>query len=766
MGASFAFLLFTASLQGQTTNPNPDPHITSVSLAEPAVLSVEIRCGGVITPPLEKNPDFKPGYLPPTDHIWRKNGEDAGAIVGRRGEFVQPAERAIGRKWDPALGDEPREISLRLAGQSVAPGSVFRKSFPGNLGRVGSWKFDGEAVHRLYLRLSEPAPKGAVEVSIPGAGAWRGTLDPRKTRTEGLRVNQVGYRADDPDKSALFTLWMGSGGASSFVPKRFEVVNTATLKIAFAGEARLFHDGSKQDSLHGDYGAKAPVYVLDFSPLKTPGKYRVVLPDVGCSYDFEIGHPVWEKAFAIAARGFYFQRNGIAHGKPHSWYTAPRAFHPDSGTVVHASTCSLMDSGNGLNALGTDKDNFGNLVKGATNQIVANAWGGYKDAGDWDSRIQHLEASRMLLELAELFPGPVKKLKLSIPESKGKIPDLVAEAMWNVDHYKRMQTPEGGIRGGVEFEEHPNYGEVSWTTRLRLFAYAPDPWCSWLYAATATHLSRVLKPIDPVRAADYLTSAKRAYDWGVAELARLNRPKLPNEVLDAKVLAAAELYAATRDPRFERDLSRHLDLANEGSLMGAQGEAAALIARTGFPASLSQSARKAILDRADLVIKQTQSNSLRQGHAGDWAYPGYGRDVSPLGGKFLIWAHEVTKYSKYLAALLRSNGFLVGMNPTNTVFTSGVGSNPVKQPFMLDPRYSQGGRMPEGITVYGPLYHGVEKDGPWFTLARPFMYPDGSQWPQAETWFDSFWTIMMNEFTVMQSLGPTAHVWGYLAFRK
>ncbi|MBI5708630.1 MAG: glycoside hydrolase family 9 protein [Armatimonadetes bacterium] len=764
MSAAYGMLLYAVFLQ--SPQDSFDPHITVVSLAEPTVLSVEIRGGGVITPPLEKNPDFKPGYLPPADHIWRKNGEDAGAIVGKKGEFIQPAERAIGRKWDPAHADEPREISLRIAGKPIVPETIARKSFPGNLGRIGSWKFDGEAVHRLYLRLPNRADVGVVELSIPGAGSWRGTLDPRKTRTEGLRVNQVGYRADDPDKSALFTLWMGSVGGSSYVPTRFEVVDALTSKAAFAGTATLFHDGSKQDSLHGDYGAKAPVYVLDFSPLKTPGKYRVVLPGVGYSYDFEISPSVWERAFAIAAKGFYFQRNGIAHGKPYSWYTAPRAFHPDSGTAVHASTCSLMDSGNGLNALGTDKDNFGNLVKGATNRTVANAWGGYKDAGDWDSRIQHLEASRMLLELAELFPGPIRKLKLNIPESKGKIPDLIAEAMWNVDHYKRMQTPEGGIRGGVEFEEHPNYGEVSWTTRLRLFAYAPDPWCSWLYAATATRLSRVLQAIDATRSAEYLASAKKAYDWGVSELARLNRQKLPPDVLDAKVFAATELYATTKEDRYAQDLSRHLNLANEGSLMGAQGEAAALIARTGLPFSLAQQAKRAILDRADLVIKQTQTNSLRQGHAGDWAYPGYGRDVSPLGGKFLIWAHEVTGDSKYLAALLRSNGFLVGMNPTNTVFTSGVGSNPVKRPFMLDPRYSGGGRMPEGITVYGPLYYNVEKEGPWFTLARPFMYPDGSQWPQAETWFDSFWTIMMNEFTVMQSLGPTSHVWGYLAFRK
>ena len=66
-------------------------------------------------------------------------------------------------------------------------------------------------------------------------------------------------------------------------------------------------------------------------------------------------------------------------------------FHPDDGVVVRASTCPLLNSGNGLNYLGTDKDNFGNLVKGRTDAVVPDAWGGYMDAGDWDRRAQTQE---------------------------------------------------------------------------------------------------------------------------------------------------------------------------------------------------------------------------------------------------------------------------------------------------------------------------------------------------------------------------------------
>lgn len=754
--------------------PPPDmgaPRITRVSLAEPQTLCVEVQVGHVWTPPIEKNPAFKPGYKPPEDWVYRVNGEDKGAITGAKGQWIQPAERFSGHTWDPERADQPHEISLMIGGRRVEPLSVFRKTLPGNIGSIANWRFAGERTHRLYLRLPMSPAGQVIGVTVPGAGQSSARLDTRVIRTEGLRVNQIGFRPDDPDKSALFTLWMGSGGKSAFAPREFEVLDHRSNRLVMKGTARLHNDQTKPDSTNGEFTTLAPVYVLDFSSLDKPGTYRLHIPGVGCSYDFDIRRDVWAKPFEIGAKGFYYQRNGIAHGKPHTWYTAPRAFHQEDGQVVYHSNCSLMDSGNGLNALGTDKDNFGNLVKGATDQVVNNTWGGYKDAGDWDSRIQHLEASRMLLELAEIFPEAIEKVKTNIPESGGKIPDVVSEAKFNIDHYRRMQTPEGGIRGGVEFEEHPRYGEVSWTTRMKLFAYAPDPWCSWLYAATATRLAVVLRKYDPVQAQEYLSSSIRAYDWGTEELARLKREKLPNDVLDAKCFAAAELFRATKDPRFEKDFLALAKFLKDGADVDVwqqinQGEAAALVARTGLPASAASFARAAILKQADQTVERTKETALRSGHTGPWSYPGYGRDTSPTGGKYLIWAHQISGQEKYLKALLQSNGFLVGINPTNTVYTSGVGKNPTQWPFMLDPRYAGGGKMPAGITVYGPLFYEKEKDGPWFGVARPFMYPSGEQWPQAETWFDSFWTIMMNEFTINQSLGPTAHTWGYLAFRK
>ncbi len=746
------------------------PYITHVSLASPDLLAIEITSGRVVVPAAYANPDYAPGGSAPASREAVKDGRMIGTLIGWKGEQIQPVEKASGTHWNPSLAADVSSITLTGAG-SVHPSALMgRKSFPGNIARTGGWEFaDAERFHRLYIKLSSPPKSGSWTLKVPGLAEVKTAFDSRKVRTEGLRVQQTGFRPDDPAKSALFSLWTGSGGALDWTPSQFELLDAKTLKPVFTGKAALHHDGKSPDSNHGDIGSLAPVYKLDFSAFKTPGTYRLHLPGVGCSYDFELASDAWSKIFATSLKGFYFQRNGIKHGAPYSAYTAPRAFNPTDGWQVFHSSCSLMDSENGINALGTDKDNFANLMKGATDTVVANAWGGYKDAGDWDTRIQHLEATRRLLELAELFPDSLK-VKINIPESGKGLPDILAEAQWNLDHFRRMQTPEGGIRGGIEFAEHPRFGETSWTNSYKAYAYAPDPWSSWLYAGTAARFSVLVKSFNPSLAATFLSSAVKAYDWGTAEKKRLNRDKYPADVRDSQNLAAASLLHATGAKKYEDDFLATCRFLNKGAELFIwqevdQGEAAALVVHTQKPSSAVAAAKEALTSQADKTMEMMNQAAYRSARHNKWTPPGYGQDVSGPGTKFLIWAHQATKDEKYLKAALEASGFQLGINPSNVVYTSGVGTSFVQRPFMVDPRYI-GDKFPPGITVFGPLWHKTAADGPWWKIAEPFVYPSGDKWPVSESWFDSYWTIMMNEFTIMQSMGPTSHTWGYLAFRK
>ena len=178
--------------------------------------------------------------------------------------------------------------------------------------------------------------------------------------------------------------------------------------------------------------------------------------------------------------GFYHQRSGIALEEPYTSWERPRDFHPDDGVVIRQSTASLMDSNMGLNLL--NQHSFTELVNGATSEIVEDAWGGWHDAGDWDRRAQHLGVSRDFLELAEQRPDFAQFMELAIPERGDAIPDLIDEALWNVDFYMRLQKPDGGVPGGIESADHPIFGEPSWFESQDVFVYAPDAWTSFEYA--------------------------------------------------------------------------------------------------------------------------------------------------------------------------------------------------------------------------------------------------------------------------------------------
>jgi hypothetical protein len=55
----------------------------------------------------------------------------------------------------------------------------------------------------------------------------------------------------------------------------------------------------------------------------------------------------------------------------------------------------------------------------------------------------------------ELAPQKFRDGELNIPESGNGIPDIVDEAKWGVDFYKRIQRPDGGVSVGFFEESHP-----------------------------------------------------------------------------------------------------------------------------------------------------------------------------------------------------------------------------------------------------------------------------------------------------------------------
>ena len=747
--------------------------IAHACLVAPDIVGIAFRCGRVEygrQVPYVAQPGDR--VDPGKDRWVHRDGKCIGALVGADRRLLHTMDRLVGpafaRGWGRVEG-----YTVSAGSRSAAPERLFRKSKPSDLARTGPWEFRAPTEDVVYLKLPwSVRPGERVAVAFRGERPWSHAFvfEPARTRSEAVHVSHIGFRPDDPAKVAFLSCWLGDGGGLRYdPPPAFRLVDARTGRTALSGRCRLAKPASaKDEDAYRNNHNGADVLEMDFSPLRAPGRYRVVVEGIGCSYPFDVRPDVWRRAFTVSARGFYHQRSGIALGPPHTSFRRPRPFHPADGVKVFESTTGLMDTGNGL---ANEGSNFGNLVKGATTRIVPNAWGGYMDAGDWDRRIQHLDVSRLLLELADEFPETFRTLRLNIPESGNGLPDVVNEALFNLDCYRRMQTPEGGIRGGIESEEHPRHGEASWQESLRIFAYAPCVWSSYVYAGVAARAARVLEPLRPALAAVYRRSALRAMEWAERELPRRAGRNDPHAVRDARNLAAAELFRLTGEPRWIELFAATTSLAKPGADLFVwqdhdQGEAAWVIVRTrrpGVDGALREHCRRAILKEADERVAQGRRTGFRW-TCYPWRPFGWGMPSAP-DGLSLARAHRLTGDRRYLEALVLACQAGLGANPSNLCYTTGLGHRSPEHPLHIDSRITHQ-PPPPGLTVGGPRDVQRDKDGWEHKLLAPACYPPPSQWPNIEAYFDVFWYPTMCEFTVHSPMAPNAYVWGYLAARR
>jgi endoglucanase len=718
-----------------------------------------------------------------------RNGDKIGVLIGKQGNILRPFDTFTGELLDTMWSDDKASFRIESATDvhyrsRAHPVQVHRKSRPTGVARIDDWKFKAPVEHHLYLVLPHPLMTDA-EYEIYFAGdkfANREfTYQPLSMRSEAVHVSHIGFHPDDPAKVAFLSCWMGNGGGLKYADgMAFHIVDDKTGLIVHSGRTSLSKpaDEKNEDAYKRNFNL-TDVYEMDFTDLNKPGRYRVCVEKIGCSYPFTIGKEIWSNAFRTSARGFYHMRSGIELGPPYTDFKRPRSFHPDDGVKIYTSTTRLMDTRNGLNR--SEPSNFRNLVAGKTNKLLGGVWGGYMDAGDWDRRIQHLISSLYLLDLAEQFPSHFKSLSLGIPESQNKLPDVVDEALFNLDFYRRTQTPEGGIRGGIESEEHPNLGETSWQESLTIMAYEPGSWSSFYYAAVATKAAIVLKSLGREELAQtYQASAIKAMEWAESDYAKRNQrspsytingvtvERMDNhpDVRDKRNHAAAELFRLTGNPKWH-DVFVETTMLNKPGVdlyvwrSHEQSQAAWIYVNTrraGVDKQLQEFCRQAILKEARDRLR-TQSRTAFRWTKNDWAPPNTSLSVSDATS--LVRAHRITGNRKYLCAIELSCQAGLGANPLNLCYTTHLGHRWPHNPLHLDSRHT-GQLPPEGITVFGPI-DPTSSDTFMRSIIRPNCFPPPEKWPIMEAYWDVFWYPIMCEFTVQRPMAQNAYIWGYLA---
>ncbi len=720
-----------------------------------------------------------------------RNGFQLGTLVGTDRKTITLYERIAGKHLDTEKADAITTYRVSSPGdvnfsEALSPQKVYRKSKPTGWTDT-SWQLERNqtytAKHHLYLKLPYPLrPYHTYLISFPTLNLSRSAVyyvhDPVHSRSEAVHVSQIGFREDDPDKNAYLSLWMGNGGGCTYPEDiEFSLIDDRTNERVFRGRGIMHWKGDIPEGIGTNTNRTgADLIRLDFSSFTTPGRYRVCVEGIGCGYPFSIGsESTWQRAFEISMKGVFNHRSGIPMLPPYTDFVRPRSFHPDDGVKIYQSTCSLLNSGNGLNAMGTDKNNFDNLVAGITDVLVPEAWGGYMDAGDWDRRIQHLATPRLYLELFELYPDYFRNICLHIPESDNDIPDIIDEALFGLDIYRRMQLPDGGIRGGVESSEHPVEGSTSWQETQTVLAYAPDHWSGYIYAGVAARAALVLKMSGfDEKALLWEESAVKAMEWSEAEYSKWTTGTGYNKVRDRakhtvaveRNLAAAELYRLTNNSRWHQV---YLSTQNTET---TRTEASFIYARLD-PKVANRKAQKSALEtlmaEADRLVKISAGNAFGITNASpDRPVGGYSSAYSTPAPATLARAHYLSGDPGYLKTILRSGLYTAGANPMNMCLTTGLGDNHVRNALHEDSKHT-GQPSPQGITVFGPCELAFSNAGPGSDLEQRLnsaCSPEASAWPTSEAFFDVFWYVQQNEYVINSPLGPAAYIWGYLASRK
>ncbi|HCE46218.1 MAG TPA: hypothetical protein DET40_21955 [Lentisphaeria bacterium] len=770
------------------------PGVVLVSIAAPDILSLTIeaqKIGNVKFSKYEpqdgdvkKDEKWSDGTVRRAKLV--RGGKEIGWLQGEKQEWFSTFESIEG---DPLLefhADNPENYTITSLDDDaykagVKPLAAYRKSMPID------WQLSGETNfpmrHTVYLKAAKPfIPGKTYSISINALNVKNPDLtfkaDLQNARSESVHANQIGYRPDDPAKRAFLSVWLGTGGPCKFPEgMKFSILQAADGKAVFSGNLeRILEVGGKEDLYNKGQKnfSNTEVWRMDFSDFKIPGSYRVFVDGIGCSYPFEIGNAAWEKAFLFQMKGLYNNRSGIELGPPYTDFKKPRDFNPADGAAVTRSTYDVLVNGN---------EDFEGIVKGDTGEAVKDAWGGYHDAGDWNPRrVTHMKTTMAQLEMVELYPKYFNSLKLNIPPMDG-VPDIITEALFEIDCFKRLQLPDGGIPYGIETKGDPAPGELSWLTSQHAYVTAPNIRDSWFYASVAARAAKVLKPIKPELAKVYEDSAVKAFNWAEADYAKrtadgtLSKLKEVWVATDARNLSALILYDITGDKKYHDVFLQSTCLKDPKADVfwwgkHVQCDAAFLYARMDDAKTdpeIKKNALAAVVKQADKSLAYASGNAYNLTSM-DKGRPMFMGFFSTSGGTELARAHFLTGKEEYLRGAVQSCQFQSGCNPNNLVYTTGLGANPVKHPLHLDSR-SSGQPVPAGFTVFGNIDYWNWKGGffDWPIaqhLSKPNVcWPNPYDWPLTEAYFDIFLFVSMNEF-VVDTWAPNVFVWGYLSARK
>lgn len=487
-----------------------------------------------------------------------------------------------------------------------------------------------------------------------------------------IRINQVGFR---PLQEKTSTIIEGISGEY-----RGNVV-------IVSAEGDTIWQGVTSETMLNPVSGK-PCCVVDFSDLTTEGEYTLCVNDGSSTAkcQFVITNHPYSELTRKALRAFYYQRASMDIVEPYAEGYERKAGHPDDHVLVHASAATAE----------------------RPEGTVISSPGGWYDAGDYNKYIVNSGFTMGVWLMAyELNPDYFKALNLNIPESGQPVPDMLAEAMYNIRWMLTMQDTDGGVYHKLtepNFEGfiRPDECQKTRYVVLKTTAAALD------FAATMALAARVYAPFEaayPGFVAQATDAAKRAYAWAEAnpevyyDQPKMNEQFKPEittgayddfDVHDEFYWAAIELAILTGENAYKVAATEHAKAIAEAngqytpSVWGNVAELGYLDWLMHSEDTAKNKANmEALLEYLQPFLEEATTVSVFHspyGNREDEFFWGCNSEGCCWRGIECLYAYRLTGDEKYRVNAERCLNYILGQNATGYCYVTGFGSKPVCHP--------------------------------------------------------------------------------------
>jgi endoglucanase len=417
--------------------------------------------------------------------------------------------------------------------------------------------------------------------------------------------------------------------------------------------------------------------VVDFSQLTAPGEYTIRCGKE--SVTFTIGNQALRDLTKGTLRYFYLNRSGMPIEAKYAGPYARPMGHPDTLVYIHPSAASL------------------GRPAGST---ISSPYGWY-DAGDYNKYIVNSAFSvGLMLCSYEQNKEYYDRLDVNIPESGNKTADLLDELYYNLRWMLTMQDPyDGGVYHKLTT---PNFEAFVMPVdcHQKRYVVQKSTAATLDFAAVMAQAARIFKSTkDYACFADQAARAAIAA-WGWAERnprvlyrqQQMNHQYQPavstgeygdGSVNDEWFWAATELYLLTSDKQFEEQAAKYQPTRFTAPTWGMVASLGAYDWMTLLPETpIANSSRQQLLHHCDSILSTTATSSFQSPNGNSPRDFGWGCLSETFGtnGLSLLYAHRLTKDTKYLKGALQDVEYMLGRNATGYCYVTGFGTKSPMHP--------------------------------------------------------------------------------------